>query len=1024
MLQQAINNYYRKLDEYKRFGGSRNETSIRRAFANLLEEYCLPKNLRLIDELKLENSAKRPDGTINNAMQVAYGHYESKDTKDNLDKEIEKKIAIGYPTFNILFENTEQIILIQKNEEVMRGNMQDADFLHRILTEFVDFEHPRITKFNKAVDKFKEDIPYIVEALRKMIAEQAENNPDFKVQREKFWNICKESINPNITAFDIREMLIQHILTAEIFDTVFGDSHFHRENNIARELEVVVNTFFTGEVRRNTLSSIDNYYKIIKAEAANISNHHNKQKFLKIIYENFYKAYNPKGADTLGVIYTPNEIVQFMVKSTDYLLGKYFSKSLHDKKVQILDPATGTGTFITEIIEYIPQKYLEYKYRNEIHCNELAILPYYIANLNIEYTYQQKMSKYKSFENIVFVDTLDNLGFEYAGKQASMFAMTTENLKRIKKQNKGEISVIIGNPPYNANQQNENDNNKNKEYQEIDRLIKNSYVKLSSAQKSKVYDMYARFYRWASNRISKNGIIAFVTNRSFIESRTFDGFRKSVEKEFDYIYIVDLNGDIRSNKEQAGGNVFGILTGVTIAFFIKKEEFAINKKKMLKENARIKYSSIFKEGKAEEKLEYLSSTHFKKIPFESIVPDTQNNWLNIPDNDFEELVSLYNKLTKYSKNKSGENAIFKLFTNGVVTNRDAWVYDFDKKNLELKIKYFIDYYNKLLNNYKKNGNINNWDISIKWSRDLKLKFKRKTPLKYSKNKIIISQNRPYVKIFNYAEKLLNDVLTQNHYDIFGKHFNKNNIIISFTEISDSSNFQLLASKTLTNKNFIYPVMKSSYCLPLYCYDNAGKRIDNITDWGLKQFTENYKNYKITKDDIFYYTYSVLHNPEYRKKYELNLKREFPRLPYYKDFYKWVNWGKELMNLHINYEKADFFKLKIENKDLKIKPKVKLKIDKINNCIIIDENTIIKEIPKLAFEYKLGNRSAIEWILNQYKEKTYSKNVLKKYPDKQILNEKFNTYKFSDYKKQVINLIKRVTTVSVKTMEIINKMKQE
>ena len=781
MLRQAINNYYRKLDEYKRFGGSQNETSIRRAFANLLEEYCLPKKLRLIDELKLKNSEKRPDGTINNAMQIAYGHYESKDTKDDLDKEIERKIEIGYPTFNILFENTEQIVLIQKNEEVMRGNMQDEKFLHRILTAFVNFEHPRITKFNKAVEKFKEDIPNIIEALRKMIAEQAEINSDFKVQRDKFWNICKESINPEISAFDIREMLIQHILTAEIFDTVFDDSHFHRENNIAKELEIVINTFFTGEIRRNTLSSIDNYYKTIKAEASNISNHHNKQKFLKIIYENFYKAYNPKGADLLGVVYTPNEIVQFMIKSTDYLLGKYFKKSLHDKNIQILDPATGTGTFITEIIEYIPEKYLEYKYQNEIHCNELAILPYYIANLNIEFTYQQKMNKYKPFENIVFVDTLDNLDFNFTGKQHNMFVISSENLERIKKQNNEKISVVIGNPPYNANQMNENDNNKNKEYPRIDKQIKKTYVLHSTAQKSKVYDMYARFYRWASNRINKNGIIAFITNRSFIESRTFDGFRKSVEKEFDYIYIVDLNGDIRSKKEQAGGNVFGILTGVAIAFFVKKEEFDLNKNKILKENARIKYTSIFKEGKSKDKLEYLSSTHFKEIPFESIVPDMKNNWLNIADdNDFDKLLPLIDKQNKLSKTIKNKNVLFYKYSNGTVTNRDDWVYDFDKNQLSEKIKYFYKEYNNIVKKWKTefpeeilankehkelmklaNNFVFSNKVTIKWSgRLFRDKLLKKRTGKFDKNHFRDSQYRPYTKKNIYFDYIPIDIQGQ------------------------------------------------------------------------------------------------------------------------------------------------------------------------------------------------------------------------------------------------------------------------
>jgi len=832
-------------------------------------------------------------------------------------------------------------------------------------------------------------------------------------------------------------MLIQHILTAEIFDTVFGDSHFHRENNIARELEIVINTFFVGEIRRNTLETIDNYYKTIKKEASNIDNHHNKQKFLKVIYENFYKAYNPKGADLLGVVYTPNEIVRFMVESTDYLTEKHFSKSLSDKNVQILDPATGTGTFITEIIEYIPPKYLKYKFKNEIHCNELAILPYYIANLNIEYTYQQKMKKYETFDNIVFVDTLDNLGFAYSEKQQSMFAMTSENLERIKKQNKGKISVIIGNPPYNANQMNENDNNKNRPYVQIDKEIKQTYVKNSTAQKSKVYDMYARFYRWASNRIDKNGIIAFITNRNFLDSRTFDGFRKTVEKEFDYIYIVDLNGDIRAKKEQAQGNVFGIMTGVTIAFFVKKEEFDLNNKKLPKENAKIKYTSIFKEGKAKDKLSYLNSTHFKQIPFESIVPDNKNNWLDLSDNDFAELIPLSDNNTRFTKEKHKETAIFKLVSNGVNTARDEWVYDFDIENLKEKSQFFMDEYNSKMEQWIKFKKDTNYiDIKaesnpviddflhkqnlIKWSKMIKRdKLRKSKKGNFDSNKIRKSLYRPYTRKLIYLDYIPIDVIAQQK-EIFPTSKTDNKMICFAS--NQQTDIVILSSNTVVDFNIC---ARGGSCFPLYRYDISGNRIDNITDWGLKQFTENYKDDKIKKEDIFYYIYAVLHNPKYREKYELNLKREFPRLPLYDNLYNWVNWGKELMNLHINFENIKPYDITIkENKNPQKDPISKLKIDKVSKHIILDENTTITNIPKEIFEYKLGNRSAIEWILNQYKEKKYSKNTLAKYPDKQILNKKFNTYKFADYKEQIIDLIKRISTVSIKTIEIINKMKIE
>jgi len=1038
MSIQSINNYYNKISQYKRFGGTRNETSLRRAFANLLEEYCLAKNLQFVDELIIKtghalSQRKRPDGTVRDALQLDWGFWESKDTKDNFDEEIKKKIEIGYPTFNLLFENSEQIVLYQQGVELLRGDMTNPDFLHKVLIAFVSYERPEIKEFHAALKKFKEDIPVIIEALRAMIANQ-EKNPDFRIQREKFWNVCRESINPDISAFDIREMLIQHILTAEIFDTAFNSSHFHRENNIARELETVINTFFTGKLRRDTLASIDNYYKAIKAEAARIDNHHQKQKFLKVVYENFYKAYNPKGADRLGVVYTPNEIVKFMVESTDYLLEKYFSKSLADKNVQILDPATGTGTFITEIIEHIPPKYLKYKYKNEIHCNELAILPYYIANLNIEFTYQQKMNEYEPYENIVFVDTLDNLGFEFIGKQQKLFAMTTENLERIQKQNAHKISVIIGNPPYNANQMNENDNNKNREYPEIDKRIKDTFIKHSTAQKTKVYDMYARFFRWAMDRIDRNGIIAFITNRSYIDSRTFDGFRKIAGSEFNRIYIIDLGGDVRQNPKLSGTkhNVFGIQTGVAIIILLRadniidtssEEEFEkaiednLLREPMVRYGSKIHFSTrgcrihYYRRPEletAKEKLEFLQYSKLKDLPFEIVHPDKDNNWINLTDNDWNTMLPT---ISYDVKNSESQNVIFKTFSNGIATNRDEWVYDDNSDNLERKVIHFINRYNELIDK-SQSGLLNKEEFptDIKWSHAFKNKFRNYKNLYFDKSKICAVFYRPFKKKFYYCDFDMSDLLTTTHFEISGDNLQKNNKLIWFKCGFGSYFFSLVISK-------VHDIMPNggSKCFPLYRYDKFGNRIDNITDWGLKQFTEHYKTETISKEDIFHYTYSVLHNPAYRKKYELNLKREFPRLPFYKDFWKWAEWGKELMDLHIGYENVEPYKLKVITETIKENPKAKLKAMVESGEIVLDENTSVTGIPNLAWDYKLGNRSAIHWILDQYKEKK---------PTDPTIAEKFNTYRFADYKDTVIDLLKRVTTVSVRTMEIVNLMEDE
>ncbi len=325
-----------------------------------------------------------------------------------MDEEIERKLAKGYPDDNILFEDSQTAVLIQAGVETSRFSMKNPEALDGIINAFINYIPPEVKDFRETIATFQSDLPTILESLRNLIAEQSKKNQKFCQARNKFLTICQDSINPEVSLFDVQEMIIQHILTEDIFLNIFNESQFHRENNIARELEDVLNTFFTGTTRRNILSSIERYYGVIKSKAASIYNHHEKQEFLKVVYENFYKSYNPLGADRLGIVYTPSEIVRFMIESVDYLVHKHFGKLLCDSEVEILDPATGTGTFVTELIEYLPKNKLKDKYQNEIFCNEVAILPYYIANLNIEYTYQQKMGSYEEFNNICFVDTLDH----------------------------------------------------------------------------------------------------------------------------------------------------------------------------------------------------------------------------------------------------------------------------------------------------------------------------------------------------------------------------------------------------------------------------------------------------------------------------------------------------------------------------------------------------------------------------------------------------------------------------------------
>ncbi len=1020
MSIQLINQYYRDLERVKRAGQTVNETSIRSPFYRLLDDYCKAKNMVIVTEASLDTALgkKRPDGIIKDSYGINdWGYWESKDIKDDLDAEIQKKFNIGYPNNNILFENSEIAILYQSDQKVV-VDMKDAKKLDKLLRAFVSYERPEIREFHQAIEAFKESIKQVVPVLQKLMEHQNNTNKEFVEKRNGFWDLCKNSINPEITILDIREMLIQHILTEDLFVSIFGKADFHRENNIARSLEEVLHTFYYGKVKQTLISGIRHYYETIRAKVSNIPLLSEKQKVLKIVYEEFYKAYNPKGADRLGVVYTPNEVVRFMIESTDYLTIERFGKSLSDEGVEILDPATGTGTFITDLLEFIPKHKLEFKYKNEIHCNELSILPYYIANLNIEYTYSQLQDDiYEPFENICFVDTLDNVFHRNAtqyikkgtGLEKDLFgSVSIENLKRIKEQNKKKISVIIGNPPYNANQQNWNDFNKNRVYKIIDKRIKDTYIAESTAQKTKVYDMYARFIRWASDRMEENGVVAFISNNSFLDTRTYDGFRKVIADEFQEVYILDLKGNARTSGErrkEEAGNIFTnrIKVGIAIYFLIRKKE---------QKGSKIYYYSVDDYMSFNEKLNFITDNKLQNLlpHFKLIIPTKTNDWINIGDASFDTYLPIVTKASKASS-KIDTETLFKTFSFGVVTARDEWVYNFDKSKLIERATYFSEIFNETV----KKAKIEYTEI-IKWSRDLKNKAKQRKIIDFDENKIIHSFKRPYVKANYYSEKIMSDVLTSSHQEVFGQDLISENLLICITAHKQVP-FCVQASNIIFDYGY---GARDTYGIPFYRFDNKGRKIENITDWGLKQFQTHYNNKAITKENIFYYTYAVLHHPEYVEKFKLNLKKELPRIPYYTDFRGMSELGKELFETHLNFETAKPMKLKEIIKEKIEKPEPKLKADKDNNQIIIDNKLTLRNVPKQVWQYKLGNQSAVEWVLEQYKEKK----VRDKSINVKIQEGILKPYKFADHKSFVVNLIKRICTISVKTVELINEIKEK
>jgi len=1033
MSQLLINDYLRQLDLIKKISGSSRETIVREAFKDLLKHWGKQHDLIFLAEYPLKTATKTNisvDGALLHELRMPLGYWEAKDAHDDLDAEVVKKFKKGYPQDNIIFSDDAVAVLWQNRAEVLRCDMTDPHALEKLLKLFFSFERPEIAGFRAAVEQFKADLPAVLLALREMIEREHLKNPSFRAAEDKFLVHAQEAINPALGEADVREMLIQHILTEEIFAKVFDDADFHQHNNVARELYALEGAFFTGALKKQTLKGLETYYAAIRAAAAQISSHGEKQTFLKIIYENFYKVYNTKAADRLGVVYTPGEIVRFMIDGADWLCEKHFGKNLIDKDVDILDPATGTGTFICELLEHFrgqPKK-LAHKYQHELHANEVAILPYYVANLNIEATYAALTGQYEEFPNLCFVDTLDNVGLHTAAKgtTAELFgSVSEENVVRIKRQNSRKISVVIGNPPYNANQANENDNNKNREYPQIDARIKQTYIAQSTAQKTKLYDMYARFFRWASDRLADNGVLAFVTNRSFIESRTFDGFRKTVAQEFADIYVVDLGGDVRANPKLSGTkhNVFGIQTGVAISFMIKKAGATKDKKP-----ARVYYVRRPELETAEEKLGFLASHPMSRLDFDEVSPDKSGDWVNLTNNDFDSLLPLASKESK-AGSATGARAIFRLFTLGINSGRDDWMFDFSVTDLKEKLDFLIRFYNSELERLPKGLSISQLDkavkTDIKWTAELKSQLRRGHVLEADFDQIVRTQYRPFTNLYYYFDRpLTKRVFRIPQCQPTGRELNRYLLFPAYGA-TKRVDFCVLGTDQIPDLNFFTP--DPAHAAVLYEYDSAGNRIDNITDWALKQFATHYAEEtgkgksarKITKEAIFHYCYAVLHDPVYREKYAQNLKREFPRIPFYPDFWQWAAWGEALMALHIGYEAAEPFPLtRTDTPDEKVRaaglqPKALLRADPAAGSIALDTETTLRGIPAEAWAYKLGNRCAIDWVLDQYKEKK---------PKDPTIREKFDTYRFADYKDKVIDLLMRVTTVSVETVKLVAAMK--
>ena len=1024
---RPIKAYYESLERFESIGVS-HEAAVRSAFQTLLE-YCGKRfNWILVPEHSMTVRRNRRvvvDGALIDSFQLPHGYWEAKDLHDDLPTEVLRKFETGYPRDNILFQTPHRAILWQNNQQTLDADLTDPTQLIHTLETFFSHCPQEYTEWEEAVAQFKDRVSALGKGLAELIEQERGANREFTAAFAAFHEKCRQSINPNLSEAAVEEMLIQHLLTERIFRTVFSNSEFTRRNVIAREIETVITVLMSHAFsREDFLKSLDPFYIAIERTAATINDFSQKQGFLNTVYEQFFQGFSVEVADTHGIVYTPQPIVDFMVRSVEKILGAEFNRSLSDSGVHIIDPFVGTGNFIVRTMREIRPTALEDKYQSELHCNEVMLLPYYIASMNIEHEFYEATGDYRPFEGICLVDTFDLA----EDRQLPLFA--PDNTRRVETQKETPMFVVIGNPPYNVGQINENDNNKNRKYGTMDARVKDTYAKASIASnKNALADPYIKAIRWASDRIGEDGVVAFVTNNSFLDGVAFDGMRKHLADDFDAIYILDLGGNARKGLKVSDANVFGIRVGVSINLFVKTGR-AINRPTTNDGNSvstRIFYYRTDDLWNKKQKFDFLNERqHLGNIDWQTIQPDARYTWLT--EGLHPEFETFTPMGTKEAKAARGEavGVIFQTYSLGVNTGRDAWAYNFNQNALTQNMNRMIDTYNEQVFKWaQQTGRTTNVDsfviadnTKISWSESLKRNLQRGKTADFSQERIRNSLYRPFTKLNLYFDRML----TERVY-VFPSIFptprtEMENRVIIVNDHGFRADFSTLMTNLIPDCHTL-AARDGFQCFPFYTYDEDGtNRRENITEWALEQFRAHYRDESIGKWDIFHYVYALLHHPVYRERYQANLKRDLPRLPYTPDFWDFANAGQRLGELHIGYEDVPEYPLRlIENRDVPLNPSPrlrgrglwrveKMKLSKDKTQLIYNDFLTLEGIPPKVFDYRLGNRSALEWVIDQYRVKTDKRSGIVNDPNR------------PDDPRYIVKLIGKVIAVSLETVEIV------
>lgn len=1003
-------------------------TDHEKKYGYIIIPIIVPEDVKPEDALN-DNERFRVVWTILNALRSHDEEFNAHVNHINLNKAKSTKVVVGgvprdQYTIGKGGDEGDSVTLgsdeVAKQLELRFGTLQDGIYA-RIVEKVGDKMY--WTNWAKEVGEIAKKF---IERITNLVKENEEAKKNF----DEFVCGLQKNINPSVDSEQAIEMLAQHMITRPVFDALFKDYEFVHNNAVSHSMQFMIEVL-EAEGFDMDVEVLERFYTSVRINIGDIDNLEGKQTIIKNLYEKFFKGAFPKTVDKLGIVYTPVECVDFIIHSVDDILKKEFNTSLTEENVHILDPFTGTGTFITRLLQsgLIRPEDMKRKYLNEIHCNEIVLLAYYIADVNIESVYHDimKPDKYLQYDGICLTDTFQ---LNENGDNDIFSQLFPENSDRVLKQKKSPVRVIIGNPPYSVGQKSANDNAQNLSYPVLDSRIANTYTKNSNANLSKAaYDSFVKAFRWASDRIAQmkeGGIVAFISNGSWIDGNAQDGMRQCLQNEFTSIYVLNLRGNQRTSGElsrKEGGKIFGSGSRTPIAITILVKNPNSNKKK-----AEIHYHDIGDYLTREQKLDMVKKFRsVNGVDWKTLEPNEKNDWINVRNGVFDTLI----RMAPNKKFDSKDNSVFTTYAIGSVSNRDAWVVGFSKERIADNMKQMIDFYNSQIGQTVLSSD----ETKISWTRGLKNSNKNNIKMFFDSNMFVKYTYRPFQTQFLYYHKPF--IECPGIFSRFIPTENIENMSICVSGVGQQKPF----SPFISDKIMDLQVVDKGQCFPLYWYekneatqlslfdanDNDGKYIrhDGITDWILKEAQKRYHTKSVTKEMIFYYVYGILHSEDYRTRFAADLKKSLPRIPLvddvnvFMDFYKA---GKKLAELHLNYEtippcpgvKVDGDRPLTGTDDdyeyYKVVDKMRFRSKQDKSTILYNSHIMVSDIPDKAYEYIVNGKSAIEWIVERYCVSVDKKSLIKN-----DCNDWGKEHKKPRY---ILDLLLSVINVSVQTVDIV------